>query len=135
MEPYIHNVKFYETDKMSVTHHSNYIRWMEEARIDFLMKAGCDYRLLEKEGISSPVVSIGGKFIKATTFSDDVVISVKIRSFSGVRLEVEYEMSCGEDVVFRGESCHCFVRDDMKVVNLKKVMPDYYERLREFCGK
>ena len=25
--------KYYETDKMGITHHSNYIRWMEEARI------------------------------------------------------------------------------------------------------
>jgi YbgC/YbaW family acyl-CoA thioester hydrolase len=37
---YIHKVNYYETDKMGVTHHSNYIRWMEEARVDFLEKAG-----------------------------------------------------------------------------------------------
>jgi acyl-CoA thioester hydrolase len=33
MEPYMHIVQYYETDKMGITHHSNYIRWMEEARI------------------------------------------------------------------------------------------------------
>ena len=31
---YRHIVQYYETDKMGITHHSNYIRWMEEARID-----------------------------------------------------------------------------------------------------
>lgn len=31
MEPYIHKVKYYECDKMGITHHSNYIRFMEEA--------------------------------------------------------------------------------------------------------
>lgn len=30
MEKYIHKVNYYETDKMGITHHSNYIRWMEE---------------------------------------------------------------------------------------------------------
>ena len=36
MKTYIHKVKYYETDKMGITHHSNYVRFMEEARISFL---------------------------------------------------------------------------------------------------
>lgn len=40
MEPYLHKVQYYETDKMGIAHHSNYIRWMEEARVDFLEKIG-----------------------------------------------------------------------------------------------
>ena len=35
IKPYIHRVHYYETDRMGVTHHSNYIRMMEEARVDF----------------------------------------------------------------------------------------------------
>lgn len=35
MSTYIHKVNYYETDKMGITHHSNYIRFMEEARMDF----------------------------------------------------------------------------------------------------
>ena len=37
---YNHTVQYYETDKMGITHHSNYIRWMEEARVDFLKQIG-----------------------------------------------------------------------------------------------
>ena len=37
---YKHKVQYYETDKMQVVHHSNYIRWMEEARVEFLEKIG-----------------------------------------------------------------------------------------------
>lgn len=40
MQKYRHIVQYYETDKMGITHHSNYIRWMEEARIDFLRQIG-----------------------------------------------------------------------------------------------
>ena len=36
IKPYYHNAKYYETDQMSIIHHSNYIRWFEEARIDCL---------------------------------------------------------------------------------------------------
>ena len=40
MEAYKRKVHYYETDQMGIVHHSNYIRWFEEARIDFLEKIG-----------------------------------------------------------------------------------------------
>ena len=43
MKPYIHKVQYYETDMMGITHHANYIHWMEEARIDFMDQLGFPY--------------------------------------------------------------------------------------------
>ena len=40
IKPYVHKVQYYETDKMQITHHSNYLRFMEEARIDYLEQIG-----------------------------------------------------------------------------------------------
>ena len=50
MNLYHHKVQYYETDKMGIVHHSNYIRWMEEARIDFLGQIGWNYKKLEDMG-------------------------------------------------------------------------------------
>ena len=47
MENYKHKINYYETDKMGVTHHSNYVRFMEESRIDFLEKIGWGYDKME----------------------------------------------------------------------------------------
>ena len=33
---YNHRVQYYETDQMGCVHHSNYIRWFEESRSDYL---------------------------------------------------------------------------------------------------
>ena len=74
MIEHIHKVQYYETDRMGVTHHSNYIRWMEEARVTFLDAIGWNYARLEQQGISSPVVSVQGDFKNTTTFDDAVVI-------------------------------------------------------------
>ena len=52
MEKYKHIVQYYETDKMGIVHHSNYIRWMEEARVDFLSQIGWDFAKLEEMGIA-----------------------------------------------------------------------------------
>ena len=40
MEEYTHSVQYYETDKMGIVHHSNHVRWMEEARVDYLKQLG-----------------------------------------------------------------------------------------------
>ena len=53
-----HKVQYYETDKMGTAHHSNYVRWMEEARIAFLEENGWNYAELEKAGVFSPVLEI-----------------------------------------------------------------------------
>ena len=37
---YAHKVQYYETDAMQIVHHSNYIRWMEEARLEYLSHVG-----------------------------------------------------------------------------------------------
>lgn len=62
MEPYLHHVQYYETDRMGITHHSNYIRWMEEARVAFLEELGWGYEKLEDMGIVSPVTQAACEF-------------------------------------------------------------------------
>lgn len=44
---YTHKAQYYETDQMGIVHHSNYIRWFEEARVDFFEKIGCSYKDIE----------------------------------------------------------------------------------------
>ena len=58
MKPYIHRVQYYETDRMGITHHSNYIRWMEEARVAFLEEIGWGYDRLEAEGVVLSLIHI-----------------------------------------------------------------------------
>ena len=78
---YQHIVQYYETDKMGITHHSNYIRWMEEARVDFLEKTGWSYAKLEEEGIVSPVTAVECKYRQSTTFPDTIDIEVLVEVF------------------------------------------------------
>ena len=50
MNAYRHTVQYYETDRMGIVHHSNYIRWMEEARIHMMEQMGMGYDMMEAEG-------------------------------------------------------------------------------------
>ena len=86
-------MQYYETDKMGITHHSNYIRWMEEARIDFLRQIGWDYAKLESIGIISPVIAVNCKYKKSTTFEDVINIDVIVEEFKEVKLKLQYTMT------------------------------------------
>ena len=72
MESYKHKVNYYETDKMGITHHSNYIRFMEEARVYFLEQIGWGYDKFEEKGIISPVVSVTCNYKHTSTFTDEI---------------------------------------------------------------
>ncbi len=51
------STELHETDQMGIVHHSNYIRWFEEARCDLLDYMGVGFADLEKQGIISPILS------------------------------------------------------------------------------
>ncbi len=64
MKTYTRQVQYYETDKMKVVHHSNYIRYFEEARSNFMKQIGCDIRNIESNGIVIPNVDAYARYIK-----------------------------------------------------------------------
>ena len=135
MTPYLHKVQYYETDRMGVTHHSNYIRWMEEARVDFLAQMGWDYAKLESLGIVSPVTAVDCKYMISTTFAEKITITVSIAEFKGVRLKLAYTMKNTEGkVVCQAHSEHCFLDTSGNLIRLKKDFPEFYEALCGYAG-
>ena len=130
MRNYIHKVNYYETDKMGITHHSNYIRWMEEARIDFLEQIGFSYDKLEKDGIISPVIAVECDYKMSTTFGDNIEIQVEIEEFKGVKLVIKYTMINTNEIVLIGRTKHCFINKDNKPIILKKDFPKFDEKLK-----
>lgn len=130
MNEYLHTVQYYETDKMGITHHSNYIRWMEEARIDYLRQVGLPYEKMEEIGVFSPVVSAECRYKAATTFPETVRIAVFPEGFNGVRMHFRYEMRKEDRLVAMGRSEHCFVDRDGKLLRLKRDHPELYDRLK-----
>ena len=77
IKPYERNAKYYETDQMGIIHHSNYIRWFEEARVDAMEQAGIPYDKMEEMGIMSPVLGVECKYIHSVHFNENVKIEVE----------------------------------------------------------
>ena len=127
---YLHIVQYYETDKMGITHHSNYIRWMEEARVDFLSQIGWEFAKLEAMGIVSPVLAVSCDYKLPTSFSDKVTIKVTVREFKGVKLFLNYEMKNEEGkIVCTGTTSHAFLNIEGKPIRMKQEFPELFETL------
>ncbi|MCQ2414189.1 MAG: acyl-CoA thioesterase [Clostridia bacterium] len=92
LSAYRRKINYYETDKMGITHHSNYIRFMEEARIDYLEQIGGGFEKWEKDGIFSPVIGVESDYRQPTTFGDELRIEVRIEEYKRFRLTVSYTM-------------------------------------------
>lgn len=127
---YSKKVKYYETDMMGIVHHSNYIRWFEEARVEFLRDIDLSYKKMEEEGIMIPVVSIACKYKTPATFDDEIVVKTTVQKYNGVVIELSYEVRRPADnaLIVKGESSHCFVdAATFKPINLKAKRPDMHE--------
>ncbi len=122
---YRRKAHYHETDQMGVVHHSNYVKWMEEARIEFLDSIGASYRTIEENGIVSPVVSISLEYKHPVYFDEEVRIGVSILKYNGIRLEVGYEIRNAADdtLCASASSQHCFTKDG-RLVSLKREMPE-----------
>ena len=131
MYVYRRKAHYHETDKMGVIYHANYIRWMEEARVEFLDSIDLNYRALEERGVISPVTGISIDYKRPVEFDDEVEVRVSTESFDGVLLQVSYEIfdltkGC---LSARASSKHCFLMGG-RITNLKKTMPDAYEKIK-----
>lgn len=130
MEIYRRKVNYYECDRMGITHHSNYIRYMEEARIELLEKLGYGFDRMESEGISSPVVSVECEYKKTTTFRDEIVINVGLEDISALKMKFNYRMTVNGALVCKGITTHCFF-DKGKPAVLDERFPEICRKLRE----
>lgn len=134
---YRRRINYYETDRMGIVHHSNYIRFFEEARLDLLEQCGLGYRKIEEAGIFIPVTFVECEYIKPLQYDDAIRVASHFTRYHGVKLEVSYEIyreDTGE-LCTKGRSGHCFLDKEMKPIRMKREYPEIYQRLSSLVGK
>lgn len=133
---YEHRVSYYETDQMGIVHHSNYIRWFEDARVDFLEQAGFSYKKMEDIGVMIVVLGASCDYKISARFGDNVIIIPKISEFNGFKMTVTYRVLNKADrtLMATGETRHCFTDLNLKPVRTKKDYPDIYKLFYDFIN-
>ncbi len=135
---YIRRVHYYETDRMGVVHHSNYLRLLENARLDWIGYHIMRYGEMEKMGIIIPCLTATGNFRSYLRFDDPYQIRMRMVEFTGARMRFEYEVTNAETgvVCYTGESTHFFATDgEYRPFSIRKSFPDLYRKFVEIAEK
>ena len=117
---------------MGIVHHSNHIRYFEEARLSFMKSIDCDAARMEQDGIIIPNVDAYAKYITPVRFQDEMEIEVKLAKFTGVIMRYEYTVRLAKsgEIASVGHTEHCFVNDKFKPMSLRRKFPEYFDRLK-----
>ena len=130
---YEHKVQYYETDMMGIVHHSNYIRWFEEARVEFLKDLGFSYKEMEARGVISPILYVACSYKSSSSFDDIIKVRIRIEKLGAYKLYLKYELFNSESgvILVLGETQQGFLDLEGKPVSLKKTEPALYKALEE----
>ena len=106
-------VRYYETDQMGIVHHSNYLKFFEFARIEWLEKLNTPYHEIEKNKIILPVVNCEIKFLKPLVFGDTFKVKVHCTKKPTASIEFSYEIfnNSGEKTT-EGKTLLAFLNSD-----------------------
>ena len=121
-------VRYAETDKMGIVHHSNYLIWFEIGRSEFCRSRGFSYKDMEDSDNALLVVAEGYCRYKSPSYYEDVLFIrtqvAKIRSRS-IAFVYEIFRPVDNTVVAEGETLHIVVNRDRKICSL----PDRYRAM------
>ncbi|WP_312371540.1 acyl-CoA thioesterase [Lachnoclostridium sp.] len=133
IKAYQHKVQYYETDQMGIVHHSNYIRWFEEARTDLLEQVGFTYQKMEECGVIIPVIGVNCEYKSMVRFNDIVTIFPRVTEFNGVKLTVAYQITdvATGKLCTVGETKHCFLNSEYKMFRLAKEKLEVYQTFKD----
>lgn len=115
-------INYYETDRMGVVHHSNYIRFLEEARSRWLEALDISMEYIESQGYTIPTLELNCKYKHHVTSGDTILITPRITEYNGVRMTVAYDVINEKtgDVVIEAWTKHCFTSRELRPINMKK---------------
>ena len=121
-------VRYNETDQMGIVHHSNYLKFFEFARIEWLEKLKMPYLEIERNKITLPVVNCELKFLKPLVFGDSFKVEVHCSKKPTSSIEFSYDIfnSRGEKTT-EGRTLLAFLNSDtMKPLRCPKIISDLF---------
>jgi acyl-CoA thioester hydrolase len=119
-------VIFGDTDAMGIVYHSNYIRWFEQGRTEFLRQIGYPYTELEKIPFWLPVTFVHCAYKSPGRYDDLLEIAAWPEALTFATVTMAYEIRRKEtgELLVTGQTGHAITDANLKPIRAKKVCPD-----------
>ncbi len=126
-------VRFVETDLMGVVHHSNYLRWFEMARVEYLRTANVLLPDLIADGILFPITDVQCKYRQSAYFDEKIRVEARLVDFSRAKLCFAYRVVRETDNVLlaEGNTQNVFTDDKGRIIRLPQLYFDRIEAVRQ----
>lgn len=125
-------VRYAETDRMGIVHHSVYPIWFEVARTNYIKMIDVSYSAIEELGIMMPLTDLECKFHATCTYEDEVKIFVTTTRLTPARMEFYYKVFLKGKMITEGITKHAWVdAKTFRPINAKKRIPLIYKRMQE----
>ena len=89
-------VEYHHTDQMGIVHHSNYVKFFEVARTEWLRQAGLTYAEMERRGVMMPIVDVQIKYRQPAYYDELIKVKAIVEEMPMARMTFKYEIR-GED--------------------------------------
>ncbi len=89
-------VEYHHTDQMGIVHHSNYVKFFEVARTEWLRAMGITYAEMERRGVMMPIVDVAVKYRNPALYDELISVTAFVDEAPMARMTFRYEVR-GED--------------------------------------
>ncbi len=113
-------VRYGETDAMGIVHHATYIDYFEMGRTELFRSHGGSYREFESRGLFFVVVSLECKYKLPAKYDDLLTIRTRQTRMTPAKLEHEYEITRGSDIIVNGKTVLACINQDGQVQRLSE---------------
>jgi acyl-CoA thioester hydrolase len=118
--PYHHRlrVRFAETDAMGIVHHSRYLPYLEEARVEYLRALGHPYTELRKDGVDYAVLEAFVQYRQPLRFDDEVVVHLCLGAATRATFQMAYLLTVDDEVRATAVTVHGCVNAEGRPVRM-----------------
>lgn len=118
--PYVHQlrVRFAETDAMGIVHHSRYLPYLEEARVEYLRHLGHPYTEMRAEGVDYAVLEAFVQYRKPLTFDEQVSVHLRLGAATRASFQMAYLLTVDGEVRSTAVTVHGCVNADGRAVRM-----------------
>jgi acyl-CoA thioester hydrolase len=120
-------VPFYETDAMGVVHHSNYVRFLELARIAWLAEHDRPYTDYMALGLHFATTRVEVDYLHPLRFDDEVEVCVWLEWVRHASLRLAYTLCAAGVLVGTAATEHASIDLEGRV---RRIPPDWRDALR-----
>jgi acyl-CoA thioester hydrolase len=77
---------------MGIVHHSNYIKFFEVARTEWLRASGLTYAEMERRGVMMPIVDVQIKYRQPAYYDELITVRAELKEMPMARITFHYEV-------------------------------------------